>query len=184
MEYKEEHIELIKNIIQKSPGFSGNEDLFEIMVSETLKKSRSFLESSIELNSLEIYLKKIAGNVVVEVLKNAPVLRAELEKQKTVDFIKTPVLYDTDPKGLIVHKINLPAMHEVESRGLSKEKVELIKQKVMELDKNSSTKKYKQIFELRFVREMTHNEIAKKLDMEEVEVAKALLELLTEIDSA
>jgi len=183
MEYKKEHLELIKNIIQKSPGYTGNEDLFEVMVSETLKKSRSFLESSIEISSLEIYLKKIVGNVIVEVAKNASTLREELEKQKNTDFINTPVLYDTDAKGLIVHKISLPAEKEVQRRGLSREKIELIKQKVLDLDKSSLSKNYKKIFELRFGREMSHVEIAKKLEMEEVDVSRALLELLTEIDS-
>ncbi len=183
MEYKREYVELTENIIKTSPGFRGNEDLLDEIVGETLKKSRSFLECSMDTASLEIYIKKIAGNVIVDILKNAEAIRAEKTKQTQANeaFEEMPVSYETDEEGKILYNFELPAP---EKARLTEDKINAVKEKVIELDRINPLKNYGQIFEMRFVKEMAYPEIAKKLDMNENEAAKSLFELLTEIDSA
>lgn len=186
MEYKQEHIELTRNILTKSPGFKGNEDLLDEMLNETLKKSASFLECSLEVSSLEIYIKKIASNVVVDILRNAKSIRAEKTKksQASTDFEEVPIIYETDSEGKIIYKVSLPESEITQTAKLSEEKINTIKKKVIELDKKSSTKNYKQIFELKFAKNLNCREISQKLNIEENEAANILLEILKEIDSA
>lgn len=185
MDYKQEHKELAENILKKSPGFRGNEDLLEEMLNETLKKSRNFLDCSMDAGSLEIYIKKIAGNVIVDILKNADNIRAEKEKkaQAGKEFREVPISYETDEKGKIIYRIKVPEINTQKGKGISKEKIKNIKEKVIELHNKSSQKNYKQIFELRFIKELSHQEIAKKLDVKEEQIASALFEMLNEFDS-
>ncbi|OGI03378.1 MAG: hypothetical protein A2Y25_08615 [Candidatus Melainabacteria bacterium GWF2_37_15] len=185
MRDNQEQRELIEKLIKKSPGFKGNEDLFEEMVNETLKKSQSFLESSIEVPNPEVYIKKIAINAIVEIVKNAEKIRANKEKTIQVDeeFEEVTLDYETDNEGKIVNNFKIPEIKDIQSFGMDDEKINAIKQKVIELDKKNSSQNYKQIFELRFVREMKTPEIAKKLETKENEVSKSLMELYKEIDS-
>ena len=178
MAYKQEHIDLIENIIKKSPGFRGNEDLLEEMVKGTLNKSQSFLDGSMDAPSMEVYIKRIAVNVIVEVVKNAEEIRANKD-----NIVKDNIILVEEEPGEITFDFEIPEVKDKPDTSMSDERITTIKQKIIELDKQNSSKNYKQIFELRIVREMNTQEIAKKLEMKENEVSQALIELYKEVDS-
>ena len=66
---------------------------------------------------------------------------------------------------------------------IPEQKIEVLKEKINTLDKESPSKEYKRIFELRFLREMNYQEIAKKLELQEDETLKTLQDLFKEINS-
>lgn len=185
MTYKPEHIELTEKIIQNSPGFKGNEDLLEEMVIETLKKASAFLESSLDESSLEVYLKKIAGNVIVAAVKNGSKLRQTKEKKNGTNgsFVEVPILYKTDEQGRINYELELPCPAEDSDTGIKPEKLDLIKEKIIKLDETNPDKNIKEIFEMRFVKGLNYKQTAKKLEVDEAEIKKSLLEILETVDS-
>lgn len=101
MNYNQEYILLAEQIIKTSPGYKGNEDLLEEMVNQTLNQAQNLLESSSDTSVLEMYIKRIAENVLVNTIKNADALR--MEKQN-----KILIKYKTDNKGKIKYDIEIP----------------------------------------------------------------------------
>lgn len=163
MQYKQEHKEFIENIIKKSPGFKGNEGLLEEMADETFKKSSSLIENQQDITKLEIYIKKIARSVVMD----------------TIKYGKPQ--YDTDADGKLIYDVNVPDYNKADEVDfIEDEKINAVKDKLIELDIKNPQKNFKQIFELRFVREMNCREIAEKLIMDEKDVSAVLLEIFRE----
>ena len=81
MENKTKNRELIENAVRQSPGFRANQDLFEEMVDESLKRLESFLENSDQASS-EVYIKKIVSTVIIEIMKNSAKIREEKSKKE------------------------------------------------------------------------------------------------------
>ena len=186
MGYKQEHIELIENIIKNSPGFKGNESLFDDILSETLKRAETFFDSSENSSNVEVYLKRIAINVIVDTVKNSKKITSakDEERQLTEEFKEVTINYETDEQGKIIYNIQLPALKNSEKNEISQEKIDKIKEAVIKLDKKNPPKKYKQIFELRFIKGLNTSEIAQKLELEEAHAKKAIIELFNEMETA
>lgn len=60
---------LIEKLVKSNPKFNGNEDLIEDFCSETYQKSYFILQSIEDINTLEIYLKKVVSSAIIDVLK-------------------------------------------------------------------------------------------------------------------
>jgi|GEM_PF-4765259 len=182
MENFEKNRELVENLVRQSPGYRVNQDLFEEMVNESLKRLESFLENS-DQSSSEVYIKKIVSTVVMETIKNGQELRKEKEKQseETNNFQEVQTAYKTDNLGNIVYDIEIEKPDTQAETDSSEEKIKALKDRIQKLNEESPSKEYKKIFEMRFVREMSYQEIAEKLELQENEVIKALQDLFKEI---
>ncbi len=182
MENKEKNKELIENLVKQSPGFKSNQDLLEEMVNESFKRLESFLEND-DGSSSEVYIKKIVGSAVVDIIKNAAKIREEKTKQaeEINSFEEVQIDYKTDQKGEIIYEIEIQKPDEATQVEVSEEKIGEIKEKIKKLENEFPAKKYKKIFELRFLKEMNFRQIAKELDLEEKEALKALQVIYKEI---
>lgn len=160
-----EYADLVREIIKTCPGYRGNEDLLEEMVSETLNRAQSFIEGSEDESGMSVYLKKIAATTVVNIAKDADSIR-EAKNQEIPEFQEIETPYETDDEGKIVFNGEIPPIQPV-SRASIKEKL---------------SAKQKQIFDLRFSKGMKHTEMAKELKISEKEAINELLEVFEVLD--
>ena len=110
--------ELIENVVRQSPGYRANQDLFEEMVEESLKRLESFMENSDQASS-EIYVKKIVSTVIIDAIKNSARLREEKNKkaEEINNFRETQIKYETDADGNIIYDVEVePSQEESEAK--------------------------------------------------------------------
>ncbi len=184
MDNRLENRQIIENIIKNFPGFRKNEDLLEEMITESLKKAGSFLENSTADAASDIYVKKIVGTVIVEILKNADKIRAEKNKkeEEANNFQEIPIKYETDENGKILYNIEIEIPDKSAYAEISPEKTEALKEKINKLDNENPAKKYKKIFERRFLEEKSYLEISEELEIPNKEILAILHELFKEIN--
>ena len=184
MDNKLKNRQIIENIIKNSPIFRRNEDLLEEMITESLKRAGSFLENSADDAASEVYVKKIVNTVIVEILKNADEIRKEKNKkaEEANNFQEVSIKYETDENGKILYNVEMEIPEKSVYAEISQEKAENLKEKIKKLNTGNPLKKYKEIFELRFIKEKTFQEIAKEIGCSEKEILTVLQEIFKEVN--
>ncbi len=143
----------IENIIKECHGFKNNEHLLEKFTDEVVKRAGSFLKGKKSIDSIKVYLKRIANIVILE-------LTSKSEVYKFSDYSGFDAI-STKPVSLSQIQVNLikNSMHYME------DEAEL----------------YEKMFKLRYFHGLKNNEIADKLGKDESEIASKLLLLISNL---
>lgn len=183
MDKEQKNRELIENMVKNAPGFRGNEDLLDDMREECLKKAASFLESTSKDDFQTVYIKKIVNSTVIDILKRAEKIRADKNRknQEASSFQEVAVKYRTDKNGMIINDVEFEIPENPDEETISDEKLEEIRKKINKTDKDYPEKEYGKIFELRFIKELGYQEIAKKLEKPQDDILKTIQDIFREI---
>lgn len=186
MELAQEKVDLIKQIIKSDKKYVNNEDLFEDFFNETYKRSFLVVKTVENEASLQSYLKKIVATSMVVVLKDSGRVRRTKEgfvptqeefieevKSYTGKFADVNINYDIvdlkdGPEELVIKKEILQTLIDAVAVAHSK----------------NPSKQYMQLYELRYVKNLKQNQIAKELNLSQSEVSKRLLELMEQVKEA
>jgi RNA polymerase sigma factor (sigma-70 family) len=179
---------LIENIVKSNIRFSGNEDLFEDFCSETFKRSYLIISSINDIDHIERYLSKVASSAILEVLKSSGRLRRSSSGYVKTNEVPVAVVapsvvndvYQTDEDGFILYDIPDPAA-SIEDSVLSKDEANSIVKAVYELNYNELEKRFLEIFTLRYIENLSQNDISKMMGISQGEVSKRLAELIRKI---
>lgn len=183
LEFTQDHLNLIENVVKRNPRFSGNEDLFDDFCSETCNRSYSLFVSINNVDNLEIYLNKVASSAIINVLKNSGRLKrikSSYEQIKEVPITVTSV-YNTDDNDDILLDIPDPSSN-FEEVITQQEEIKLIRNIIYKIDSAEPEKKYFEIFKCRYLTCLKQSEIAVALGISQGEVSKRLSELAYKIN--
>lgn len=130
------------------------------------------------IKNLELYLNKVAGTAILEVLKSSGRVRKTKDAYQQIQevSIQPEIAYETDASGYLVYDVADPSPH-FEEEVLKREQLLRIKSLIEEIDANDRQKKYFELFVLKFVKEFKQAEIAEQLGISQGEVSKRLSEL-------
>jgi len=184
MNITQEQKEFIENIIKECPGYKGNEYLFEEFFKEVIRRAYSLISKQNELDNIKVYIKRIVNTSVMEVIKNSANFSV-LNKNNSKDCAEQEALnidYECDENGDIALSYDI-SFEEVASKQefLSESQISQIKELIFNIDEKNSSDFCKNIFELRYFKGLSNNEIAEKLEIKELEVDKKLLFMLNKI---
>ena len=184
MEFTQEHINIISNIVRKNPRFNGNEDLFEDFCSETCNRSYSLFSSVNDINSLELYLNKVASSAILSVLKSSGRLKRTKSSYEKIKEVSVDVagVYNTDHNGNILFEIPDPAP-DFEEVVTKKEEIVLIRNIIYKIDQEEPEKQYFEIFKSRYLLNLKQSKIASNIGISQGEVSKRLTDLAIKINS-
>ena len=183
VDFSQEHLNLIENIVKKNPRFRGNEDLFDDFCSETCNRSYSLFTSINDIDNLTVYLNKIASSAILSVLKNSGRLtrtKACYEQIHQVSITSTS--YNIDDNGEIILDIPDPGT-PVEETIARQEEIKLIRSLIYQIDISEPSKKYFEIFKCRYISHLRQSEIASKFNISQGEVSKRLTELACKVNA-
>ncbi len=182
MEISLEHRQRIEEIIKKNPRLAGNEDLFEDFCSETIKRSLSVFSSINEINNLEVYLNKISSSAILEVLRSSGRLKRINKKYQKIN--ETPISptgsYKIDEQGELIYDIPDHSAN-FEEKIILQEDIQRIRDIIVQIDMCEKSKKYRDIYFLRYIKGLKQAEISKELAISQGEISKRLIELITKI---
>ena len=182
VDFSQEHLELIENIIKKHPRFRGNEDLFEDFCSETCNRAHSLFTSVNDIENLKLYLNKVASSAILNVLKNSGRLkRTKTSYEKVHEVSITQTSYNTDEYGNI--SFDLPDLTlSFEEKIDDQEEIKLIRNIIYKIDLEEPEKKFLEIFKCRYLSSLKQSQIASQLNISQGEVSKRLIELANKVN--
>jgi len=188
VELAQKYRHLIETIVKNNNRFSGNEDLFEDFCSETFKRSYLIISSINDIDHIERYLSKVASAAILEVLKSSGRLRRSSSGYVKTNEVPVAVVapsvindaYQTDEDGFILYDIPDPAV-SIEDSVLSKDEANSIVKAVYELNYNEQEKRFIEIFTLRYIENLSQNDISKMMGISQGEVSKRLAEMIRKI---
>lgn len=188
MELAQEHLDLIKRIIQSDKKYNGNEDLYEDFFNETCKRSLSILESVDDINLLEPYLKKIASTAIIVVLKNMDRVRRTgngyINNDKINNDIDTTTNQQTKNQTATIFDVNYNFLNiktNPEEIVIKKELLQSVYDAIVIAHSQNVEKQYLELYELRYVEGNKQAEIAKKMNISQSQVSKRLFELMESV---
>lgn len=176
MNITQEQKEFIENIIKECSCYKDNEYLLDEFCNEVIRRAYSLFSNQDNLDSIRVYLKRIANIAMLDVIKNADkyVTDKYVEAQEPVS-----IGYEFDENGDIALNYDIPFEEAANNRlQLTQDQITQIKDVVCSIDENSNSALYKDIFELRYIKGLNNSEIAEKLEIKETDVDKKLLFLL------
>ncbi len=187
MELAQDKIDLIEKIIKNDRKFVNNEDLYDDFFNETCKRSLLIVKTVTSDVTLEAYLKKIATTSILNVLKNEGRLRRSRSGYMStnnvpLDSIVENSLTDYSKVQVIYEPVSI--QDTPEDFAIKKEILQRIVDIVYEIDKNSPDKNYLEIYNLRYEKGMTQNEIADNINLSQSEVSKRLFKLMDSVKKA
>ena len=177
-----EYNNLIESIIKNNRRFSGNEDLFEHLFKETIKRARPILATVEDINNAEVYLNKIVNIVILDAIKNKKSLKIHQNNVTPVidqDFTSAKT-YELDDQEEIIINIPDPAS-EIKCKITTEEEIRQIKDLILSFNTKERSKKYYAIFIMHYIDGLDQSEIAARLGINEEEVSKRLVELTQKI---
>jgi RNA polymerase sigma factor (sigma-70 family) len=171
MNITQEQKEFIENIIKECHGYKGNEYLLDEFYNEVIRRAYSLISKQNELENVKVYVKRIANTSILEIIKTFS------GSNKTAN-----INYEIDDNGDIALNYDI-SFEEVSDKQvcLSENQINQIKEIVCNFDKENNISFYKDIFELRYLKGLNNTEIAKKLEINELEVDKNLLFMLNKL---
>lgn len=187
VELEQEKIDLIKKIITSDKKYTDNEDLFDDFFNETCKRSFLVIKTVKNEASLESYLRKIATTSIITVLKDSGRVKRTKEgftstEEKSLDEI-APVK-DNEYSNTHINYDIVDLSDGPEEVVIKKEVLQTLLDAVTIAHTNNPTKQYMQLYQLRYVKGLKQQEIAKELNLSQSEVSKRLLELVEEVKKA
>lgn len=186
MQIKQEQREYLENIIKSSPVYNGNDNLLEDFLNETVKRAYDLVSEEQNLDSIKIYLKRIANSVILDVIKNSinqSVSSNGIGNLKTEEKKSSGIVYECDENGDISIDYDMSFDKTPEEKTiLSEQQINRIKEVVSAIDSEEQALVYKNIFELRYFKGFNNLEIAEKLEISEYDVDKKLLFILNKIN--
>lgn len=192
MELAQEKVDLIKQIIKSDKKYINNEDLFEDFFNETYKRSFLVIKSVENEASLQSYLRKIVATSMVVVLKDSgrvrrtkdgfiPTQEESIEEVKSYEEVKT---YTGKYADVNINYDIVDLKDGPEELVIKKEILQTLIDAVAVAHSHNPAKQYMQLYELRYVKGLKQNQIAKELNLSQSEVSKRLLELMEQVKEA
>lgn len=187
VELEQEKIDLIKRIITSDKKYTDNEDLFDDFFNETCKRSFLVIKTVKNEASLESYLRKIATTSIINVLKDSGRIKRTKEgftstEEKSLDEIAP--IKDNEYSNTNINYDIVDLSDGPEEVVIKKEVLQTLLDAVTIAHTNNPTKQYMQLYQLRYVKGLKQQEIAKELNLSQSEVSKRLLELVEEVKKA
>lgn len=183
VELTEKHRNLIENIVKKNPRFVGNEDLADDFCSETFKRAYSIVSSFEEINNFEIYLNKIASSAILDVLKSSGRLRKSKTGYHKIQekLVSSTSTYEMDENDNVVYAIPDPTP-SFEDRIIQQEEVKIIRDIILQIDSKEKSKRYLDIFILRYLKGLNQSEISSEIGISQGETSKRITELARKVN--
>lgn len=184
----QDKIELIERIVRNDKKFENNEDLFDDFVNETCKRSLSVIKTISSEDTLEIYLRKVAATSIINVLKNSGRLRRTRQgfipsKEVSLDAV-SEVFKPIDYSRVNIEYKQFKIQETPEDVVIKKEILQKVIEYVYSIHNSDISKKYLDIYLLRYEKGYTQKEIAQELDLSQSEVSKRLFKLMDRIKMA
>lgn len=189
--------ELIENIIKQHPDYRGHEDLMEQFCAEVYKKSYLLLDSVSNIESLKNYLTKVADTSIANVLKNIKSDNSiqTLNSKKTLEIEPIQLKKIDEPKEINTNPVvslqkntqqserdiysNLIDPEEfVSEKYTNPELAKSILDIIDKLDLGNPSKKYLEIFTMRYVQNLRQSVIARKLKISQADLSKRFCEMV------
>jgi len=184
LELAQEHLDLIKKIIQSDKKFQNNEDLFDDFFNETCKRSLSILEEIDDKDALESYLRKVASTSIIMVLKNMGRIRrsnAGYTSNSDIETQMPDVDFENIYKNTNVNYDFINIDTNPEEIAIKKELLQNVYDSVIITHSQNVEKQFLQLYEMRYVQGKKQTEIAEDLNISQSEVSKRLLELMNNV---
>ncbi|OGH97548.1 MAG: hypothetical protein A2039_07100 [Candidatus Melainabacteria bacterium GWA2_34_9] len=180
MNITQEQKEFIENIIKECPGYKGHEYLLDEFCNEVIRRAYSLVSKQSELNTIKVYIKRIANTAIIDVIKNSinqPCSYKDNGEQEPLN-----IGYEFDENGDIALNYDI-SFEEVSEKqvSLSESQINQIKEIICNIDENNNSGFHKNIFKLRYIKGLNNNEIAETLEINEPEVDKKLLFMLNKV---
>jgi len=184
MNITQEQKEFIENVIKECQGYKGHEYLLDEFCNEVIRRAYSFVSKQNELDSIKVYLKRIANTAIIDVIKNS-INQTGSYKSADRDCDGQEDLYigyEFDENGDIALNYDI-SFEEVSGKQvcLSESQINQIKEIICNIDENNNSGFYKNIFELRYLKGLNNSDIAEKLEIEDLDVDKKLLFMLNKV---
>ncbi len=177
MELAQDKIDLIEKLIKSDRKFANNEDLYDDFFNETCKRSLGIIQTLSADSSLETYLRKVAATSILNVLRNEGRVRRTREGYGAVKDVSLDNSYSNiDVKYEIADIQDTP-----EDLAVKKDILQCIVDTVYEVHEKSPDKDYFTLYNLRYEKGLTQNEIAKTMNISQSEVSKRLFKLMDEV---
>lgn len=188
LDLAQDKIELIEKIIKNDRKFENNEDLFDDFVNETCKRSLSVIKTISSEDTLEIYLRKVAATSIINVLKNSGRLRRTRQgfipaKEVSLDAV-SEVFKPIDYSDINIEYKQFKIQETPEDVVIKKEILQKVIEYVYSIHNSDTSKKYLEIYLLRYEQGYTQKEIARELNLSQSEVSKRLFKLMDRIKMA
>lgn len=186
MELAQEKVDLIKNLIKSDKKYVNNEDLFDDFFNETYKRSFLIVKTVENQSSLESYLKKIVATSMVVVLKDSGRVRRTKEgfvptKEQSIEEI---ILPDSKYSDIQINYDIVDLKDGPEEIVIKKETLQTLMDAIAVAHSANPAKQYMPLYNLRYVKGLKQDEIAKELNLSQSEVSKRLLELMQQVKEA
>lgn len=176
--------EFIENIVKECTGYRENEHLLDEFCNEVIRRAYSLVSKQNDLDSIRIYIKRIANAAILDVIKKSKTMSAS--NQIACDNFKEQGLasigYEFDENGYIAVNYDISFEDAADKQlYLSEKQIDRVKEIVFSMDEKNNSEFYKNIFELRYLEGLNNKEIAERLGMDESDVDKKLLLMLGKI---
>lgn len=190
MDLAQDKIDLIEKIIKGDKKFANNEDLFDDFFNETCKRSFLIVKTVSSDATLEAYLRKIATTSILNVLKNSGRLRRTRSGFMSTNEVPLDTLSSRNTDNLNDYS-NVRITYDAvdiqdgpEDIVIKKEILQKVIDTVHVINSSAPEKKYLHLYNLRYEKGMTQQEIAQELDLSQSEVSKRLFKLMDKVKQA
>ena len=188
-----ENKKTIENLICENPHYKDNEELFDEFLNEIITR----LEPSLEIlkNQLlpQTYLEKVVKKGILNVLKKHELLSSLVEVGYGILKEISPFWsiskesashsgsFDIDQKGEISFNIPYPTSTR-EDKGIITEQLKLLIKNLEKINENEPEKQYLKIFDLKYNKNLSIEEIAKNLGLSVENLSKRLQDMLLKLN--
>lgn len=174
-----ENKKTIENLICENPHYKDNEELFDEFLNEIITR----LEPSLEIlkNQLlpQTYLEKVVKKGILNVLKKHELLSKNVELSNEPEW--DALSFDIDQKGEISFNIPYPTSTR-EDKGIITEQLKLLIKNLEKINENEPEKQYLKIFDLKYNKNLSIEEIAKNLGLSVENLSKRLQDMLLKLN--
>lgn len=208
MKIIKEHKNLLASIIKQNQNYRGNEELLDIFIEASYKKSYLIIDAIRDEKRLKRHLTVICDNCIEQIIKEkqrySGVNKKSSEFNGSTNIVsvkKSPFAENEDIRKEISRTSNsndiINLKEEIQQsekydtvdmlidpinyspkKRVSENTVEKLILLVKKIDSQYPNKKYYEIFTLRYMRKYNQTEIAKQMKISQVELSKRFVELV------
>ncbi len=182
------HKNLIESVIKENRRYKGNEQLLDIFLEAVYKKSYLLLDAMKDQNRLKRHLEEICDTCLEDILlekqkfdgiriaKKPPVAK----KQPPLEEKKAEILPQAEFKSYESNELNSvdDPINFFPQQNIVPSKLETFINYIKEIDEIYPSKKYYDIFCLRYLKKQDQTQIAQILEISQIEVSKRFVELV------